>query len=142
MKTQWEHLVQPFFGYYLDRQGKRWLVHVGTLWMAVMLSMTGYVQNYYLLVTLAALAGLDTAVRELLAITAVIAIRSLSYTGLLAILPLYLKSKNISSIAGSHLLFIMLFIGALGELTGGFGGIPGLLMKNRPPARSKRLAAR
>ncbi|MDI6880156.1 MAG: MFS transporter, partial [Desulfitobacteriaceae bacterium] len=34
-------LTQPFFGYFMDRQGKRWLVYVGTLWMAIMLSLTG-----------------------------------------------------------------------------------------------------
>ncbi len=54
--------VQPIFGFFLDHQGKRWLVHVGTLWMAVMLSMTGLVHNnYILLVILAGLAGLGTA---------------------------------------------------------------------------------
>lgn len=206
--------IQPLFGYYLDKQGKRWLVHVGTLWMAVMLSLTGIVQSYELLVLLATLAGLGTAAfhpqastmvtvvagnrkavllsgfiafgnigfalspllltplfqnyglqasiytvipgilvailllvfaphndilanknapnlgdalrslqssaRELVAITAVIAIRALSYTGMLTILPLYFKTQNISSIAGSHLLFIMLFVGAIGGVLGGF----------------------
>ncbi len=205
--------VQPFFGYYLDRQGKRWLVHVGTLWMAVMLSLTGIVHNYILLVALAGLAGLGTAAfhpqastmvnvlsgdrkavllsafvafgnfgfalsplllvplfqnfglqatvvmvipgvfvavflyffaprdhalvgtspsisvvigslksarRELGALISVIAIRSLAYTGLLTILPLYFKSQNLSNIAGSHLLTIMLFSGAFGGILGGF----------------------
>src|SRR5665648_618164 len=54
-------LSQPVFGYYLDRQGKRWLVHVGTLWMATMLSLTGITQNYISIVILAGLAGLGTA---------------------------------------------------------------------------------
>jgi len=54
-------MAQPVFGYYLDRQGKRWLVYVGTLWMAFMLSMTGIVQDYTLLAILAGLAGLGTA---------------------------------------------------------------------------------
>lgn len=206
--------IQPLFGYYLDRQGKRWLVHVGTLWMAVMLSLTGLVESYSLLVLLATLAGLGTAAfhpqastmvtavsgnrkavllsgfiafgnmgfalspllltplfekfglhasiytvipgiivaillllfaphnnvlgnanapnlgdalrslrsaaRELVAITGVIALRALAYTGMLAILPLYFKSENISSIAGSQLLFIMLFVGAIGGVLGGF----------------------
>ncbi|MDA8226165.1 MAG: MFS transporter [Desulfitobacterium hafniense] len=206
--------VQPLFGYYLDRQGKRWLVYAGTLWMAVLLSLTGLVQNYALLVLLAAFAGLGTAAfhpqastmvtvisgdrkavllsgfiafgnigfalsplllvplferfglqatvytvipgifvailllffaprndvlgnamsptlgqaiqamrsaaKELLAITGVIALRALAYTGMLAILPLYFKSENISSIAGSQLLFIMLFVGAIGGVIGGF----------------------
>ena len=206
-------LVQPVFGYFMDRQGKRWLVYVGTLWMAVMLSLTGIVQNYWLLVTLAALGGLGTAAfhpqastmvnvlsgerkavllstfvafgnfgfalgplllvplfdiyglhatlitvfpgifvaillllfaprnntlsgtspamsvvlhslqsaaRELIAIISVIAIRSLAYTGMLTILPLYFKSQNLSNIAASHLLTIMLFSGAIGGILGGF----------------------
>lgn len=206
-------LIQPFFGYFLDRQGKRWLVHVGTLWMAIMLSLTGVVHNYVLLVTLAGLAGLGTAAfhpqastmvnvlsgdrkavllsvfvafgnfgfalgplllvplfqkyglsatpitvvpgiivavllfffaprnnvlsgnspalsvvfrslktasRELVAIVSVIAIRSLAYTGMLTMLPLYFKSQNLSNIAASHLLSIMLFSGAIGGVIGGF----------------------
>lgn len=206
-------LIQPLFGYFLDRQGKRWLVHVGTLWMAIMLSLTGLVHSYWLLVILAALAGLGTAAfhpqastmvnvlsgdrkavllsafvafgnfgfalsplllvplfqtyglqativtvfpgifvavflllfapqnhllfggtpalsvvirslksaaRELIAIVGVIAIRSLAYTGLLTILPLYFKSQNFSNIAASHLLTIMLFAGAFGGVLGGF----------------------
>ena len=206
-------LIQPMFGYFLDRQGKRWLVHVGTLWMAIMLSMTGLVENYWAIVVLAALAGLGTAAfhpqastmvnvlsgehkavmlstfvafgnvgfalgplllvplfeayglhataitvipgilvaillffyaprdnilsgavpdfsevlcslkaskKELVAIISVIAIRSLSYTGMLALLPLYFKSQNLSNVAASHLLTIMLFAGAMGGVVGGF----------------------
>jgi MFS transporter, FSR family, fosmidomycin resistance protein len=206
-------LVQPFFGYFLDRQGKRWLVHVGTLWMAVMLSLTGVVVSYALLVLLAALAGLGTAAfhpqastmvnilsghrkavllsafvafgnfgfalspliliplfqayglhatvvtvipgiivallllffaprdtiqggadtdfsavlrtlkssaPELSAIIGVIAIRSLAYFGMLTMLPLYFKEQNLSNIAGSHLVTIMLAAGAIGGVTGGF----------------------
>lgn len=206
-------LIQPVFGFYLDRQGKRWLVHVGTLWMAVMLSLTGYVENYALLVILSALAGLGTAAfhpqastmvnalsgdrkavllsafvafgnfgfafsplllvplfqayglhatiftvipgllvailllffapkdallkgehtpmnevlaslkaatKELTAIIGVIAIRSLAYMGMLTILPLYLHSLNISNVAASHLVTIMLAAGAIGGVTGGF----------------------
>lgn len=204
--------IQPLFGYFFDRQGKRWLVHVGTLWMAIMLSLTGLVHNYLLLVLLAGLAGLGTAAfhpqastmitvvsgdrkavllstfvafgnigfalsplllvplfqtyglhatiytvipgilvalllyffaprndvlggnaptlsevlhslqsarSELLAITGVIAIRSLAYTGLLTILPLYFQAQKLSSIASSHLVFIMLFSGAIGGILGG-----------------------
>jgi FSR family fosmidomycin resistance protein-like MFS transporter len=55
-------MTQPVFGYWMDRQGRRWLVYIGTLWMAVMLSLTGIAQNYLLLVILAALAGFGTAV--------------------------------------------------------------------------------
>lgn len=206
-------LIQPVFGYFLDRKGKRWLVHIGTLWMAVMLSLTGIIHNYWLIVILAALAGLGTAAfhpqastmvnilsgdhkavllsifvafgnfgfalgplllvplfqmyglqattitvipgmcvalllfffapridvvpakvpdvsqictslksaaRELLAIVGVIAIRSLAYTGLLTMLPLYFKSRNLSNVAGSHLVTIMLAAGAIGGILGGF----------------------
>lgn len=206
-------LVQPFFGYFLDRQGKRWLVYVGTLWMGIMLSLTGIVENYVVLVTLAALAGLGTAAfhpqastmvnvlsgdrkavllsgfvafgnfgfalgplllvplfqtyglhatlvtvvpgilvailllffaprsdvlagtapefpevmlslksaaKELIAIVGVIAVRSLAYTGMLTMLPLYFKSQNLSNIAGSHLVSIMLAAGAIGGIIGGF----------------------
>lgn len=204
-------LVQPLFGYFLDRQGKRWLVHVGTLWMATMLSLTGVVHNYRLMVVLAALAGLGTAAfhpqastmvnvlsgdrkavllsvfvafgnfgfalgplllvplfqtyglrasivtvipgifvalllfffaprdnvfvgaapafaevwcslksaaQELLAIIGVIAIRSLAYTGMLTMLPLYFKSENLSNIAASHLVALMLAEGAVGGVFG------------------------
>ncbi len=54
--------TQPFFGYLMDRQGKRWLAYIGTLWMSAMLSLTGLVHSYALLVLLAAAAGLGTAV--------------------------------------------------------------------------------
>jgi len=206
-------LIQPVFGFYLDRQGKRWLVHVGTLWMAVMLSLTGFVQSYALLVIISALAGLGTAAfhpqastmvnvlsgdrkavllsafvafgnfgfafsplllvplfqayglhstlvtvipgvivavlllffapkdallkgthtpmkkvaaslksasKELSAIIGVIAIRSLAYTAMLTLLPLYLASQNVSNVAASHLVTIMLAAGAIGGVTGGF----------------------
>ncbi|MDQ7094303.1 MFS transporter [Desulfosporosinus sp. PR] len=207
-------IIQPLIGYYLDRQGKRWFVYIGTLWMAIMLSLTGVVHgNYLLLVTLAALAGLGTAAfhpqastmvnilsgsykavllstfiafgnfgfalgplllvplfqtyglqatlvtvipgmlvsllllffaprinlssdnssdlasvvasvkfaaKELSAIVSVIAVRSLAYTGLLTMLPLYFQARNLSNIAASHLVTIMLATGAIGGITGGF----------------------
>jgi len=205
--------TQPLFGYFMDRQGKRWLAYIGTLWMATMLSLTGLVHNYFLLVVLAALAGLGTAVfhpqasamvnvlsmdrkavilsvfvafgnfgfalgplllvplfqayglkatvvtiipgiivalllfffsprdqvskstpptlgivfktlkasaKELIAIVGVIAVRSLAYTGLLTILPLYFKYKSLSNIQASHLVTIMLAAGAIGGVIGGF----------------------
>ncbi|HML38081.1 MAG TPA: MFS transporter, partial [Bacillota bacterium] len=191
----------------------RWLAYVGTLWMAVMLGLTGLVHSYLMLVVLAASAGLGTAVfhpqassmvntlgmdrkaavlsvfsalgnfgyalapllliplfeafglkatvvtiipgaimalllflfspkdqaaadtppaaadvfhtlrksaRQLASIVGVIAVRSLAYTGLLTILPLYFKHKSLSNIQASHLLTIMLFAGAVGGIIGGF----------------------
>jgi FSR family fosmidomycin resistance protein-like MFS transporter len=66
------------------------------------------------------LSSLRSAARELVAIVIVIAIRSLAYTGMLTILPLYFKSENLSNIAASHLVTIMLFAGAIGGILGGF----------------------
>jgi FSR family fosmidomycin resistance protein-like MFS transporter len=39
---------------------------------------------------------------------------------MLTILPLYFKSQNLSNIAASHLVTIMLFAGAIGGILGGF----------------------
>ena len=206
-------LVQPIFGYLVDNTGRRWLVHVGTLWMAVMLSLTGVVGNYWLLVVLASLAGMGTAAfhpqassmmnvlsgkykavifsifvafgnigfalsplilvpifqayglkatpftvlpgvvvaillfffaprievstkarlslrdvwlpiraaaRDLSALVAVIAVRSLAYAGLLTMLPLYFAERKMASIAASHLVTLMLSAGAAGGILGGF----------------------
>ncbi len=204
--------TQPFFGYFMDRQGKRWLAYFGTFWMSTMLSLTGFAPNYYVLVLLASLAGLGTAVfhpqastmvnilskerkavmlsvfvafgnfgfalgplllvplfevfglkatsvtiipgiivaillfffspkdqiasktpptlnavfhslrasgKELGAIVSVIAVRSLAYTGLLTMLPLYFKYESYSNIQASHFVTIMLASGAIGGILGG-----------------------
>ena len=72
----------------------------------------------------AARAGLWESLRptapELLKVVLVVAIRSLAYFGLVTFLPLYLRHENISPLAGSRLLFLMLFTGALGGLLGGY----------------------
>jgi MFS transporter, FSR family, fosmidomycin resistance protein len=57
---------------------------------------------------------------ELAKIMAVVSCRSLAYFGLVAFLPLYLRERNISLLAGSRFLFIMLFAGAMGGLAGGY----------------------
>lgn len=54
-------LVQPFFGYLVDQKGQRWLVFAGTLWMAVLLGLTGFISDYWLLFIVATLAGLGTS---------------------------------------------------------------------------------
>jgi len=54
-------IAQPIFGYLIDQKGQRWFVHVGTLWMAVLLSMTGYISSVALLMLIAAAAGMGTA---------------------------------------------------------------------------------
>ena len=186
------------------------MVYVGTIWMAVLLSLIGMTSNYYLLLVLAALAGLGTAAFhpqaaakvsavsgarkgffqsifiaggnvgwaltplmviplikaygmeitpvfavpgmlvaillwftaprisavkktgsgplmpvsltswfELVKVVLIVACRSLTYFGLIAFLPLYLQTQNISIVASSHFLFIMLFAGAIGGVFGG-----------------------
>ena len=206
-------LVQPVFGYLVDQKNQRWLVFVGTIWMAVILSLTGLTVNYGLLLVMAAAAGIGTAafhpqassmvsavsgnrkgfimsafvasgnvgwavaplvlvplfaiygtrgstfmvipgivaaiflyifaprgdkkainkktvgeiissmrpaLRELNKLMVVVALRSLVYTGLITMLPLYFKAESMDSGKGSHLLFLMLFAGAAGGLAGGF----------------------
>ena len=54
-------LLQPVFGYMVDKKNQRWMVYVGTVWMAVLMSLLGVIQNYGLLLAVAALAGLGTA---------------------------------------------------------------------------------
>ena len=54
-------ILQPIFGYWVDHKNQRWMVYVGTIWMAVLVSMIGIVDNYIALVVLAALSGLGTA---------------------------------------------------------------------------------
>ncbi|HEY3425518.1 MAG TPA: MFS transporter [Negativicutes bacterium] len=52
---------QPVFGYLVDQQNQRWMVYVGTLWTAVLISLIGVVEAYPFLIILAALSGLGTA---------------------------------------------------------------------------------
>lgn len=54
-------ISQPIFGYLIDQKGQRWMVYVGTLWMAVLLGFTGFISNTVLLIIVAAAAGMGTA---------------------------------------------------------------------------------
>jgi FSR family fosmidomycin resistance protein-like MFS transporter len=54
-------LLQPVSGYLVDQKNQRWLVYAGTLWMALLLSLLGVIENYPLLVLIVTLAGLGTA---------------------------------------------------------------------------------
>ena len=54
-------LLQPVTGYLVDQKNQRWPVYLGTLWMAVLLSLVGLVTNYPLLFLTVALAGIGTA---------------------------------------------------------------------------------
>lgn len=206
-------LAQPLFGYLVDQKNQRWLVFAGTIWMAGVLSLTGLTTDYWLLLTMATLAGLGTAafhpqasamissvsgnrkglimsafvasgnvgwavapvvliplftyygtkgtvimivpgvlaalflyifaprnnsphvpkkslskiihsmkpaMGELSKIMTVVALRSLAYTGLITMLPLYFKAEKVDAGKTGALLFLMLFAGAIGGLIGGF----------------------
>jgi FSR family fosmidomycin resistance protein-like MFS transporter len=54
-------LLQPVSGYMVDQKNQRWMVYLGTFWMAVLLSLVGVLKSYPLLVVVVALAGLGTA---------------------------------------------------------------------------------
>ena len=54
-------LLQPVTGYLVDQKNQRWPVYMGTLWMAVLLSLVGLVRNYPLLFLTVAMAGIGTA---------------------------------------------------------------------------------
>ena len=65
-------------------------------------------------------AALRKAARELSVILGVISLRSVAYTGLLALLPLYFHAHKVSNLSGSRMMTLMLFTGAIGGVTGGF----------------------
>ncbi len=52
---------QPIFGYIVDLKNKRWLVYVGTLWMAIFLGLFGLINIYVVLFIVTVLAGFGTA---------------------------------------------------------------------------------
>ena len=62
-------IVQPLFGYYADKHGRRWLVAVSTAWVAFFMSLIGLVSylglnlsgSYAVLITLIAVAGFGSA---------------------------------------------------------------------------------
>lgn len=68
----------------------------------------------------AVLSSLRASAGELSAILGVISLRAVAYTGMLAMLPLYFKAEGISNLVASRMLTLMLFVGAVGGVTGGF----------------------
>jgi FSR family fosmidomycin resistance protein-like MFS transporter len=53
-------LSQPLFGWLADRIGTRWLSGLSVLWMALAFATLGWIDDYWLLVSAAALAGLGS----------------------------------------------------------------------------------
>ncbi|NPV89285.1 MAG: MFS transporter [Firmicutes bacterium] len=54
-------LIQPLAGYLVDQKNQRWMVYVGTLWMSILLSLAGLIENYLVFLVVVMLAGLGTA---------------------------------------------------------------------------------
>jgi MFS transporter, FSR family, fosmidomycin resistance protein len=54
-------LLQPVFGYLVDRKNQHWMVYTGTLWMAALLGLVGVFKGYIPLIFIVTLAGLGTA---------------------------------------------------------------------------------
>jgi FSR family fosmidomycin resistance protein-like MFS transporter len=62
-------IVQPVFGYYADKRGRRWLVALSTAWVAFFMSLIGVVSclgldgsnSYAVLLALIAVAGFGNA---------------------------------------------------------------------------------
>ena len=53
--------AQPIIGYIVDKKGKPWLLIVSLLWISFWMSITGIITNYYLLVVIAGLGALASA---------------------------------------------------------------------------------
>ena len=64
--------------------------------------------------------ALRPAWKELSKLVLIIAVRTLTYSGLVAFLPLYLQQQGMSLSVCSHLLFILLLSGAAGGIAGGY----------------------
>ncbi|MDI3280934.1 MAG: MFS transporter [Bacillota bacterium] len=54
-------LLQPLFGWLVDRTGWQWLLPLSAAWIAVLMSTVGLVKDYRLLILLVGLAGLGSA---------------------------------------------------------------------------------
>ena len=59
--TSFGSFAQPFVGSFVDRHGKPYLLIWSVIWIAFWMSIAGLVQNYYLLLGVAALGALASA---------------------------------------------------------------------------------
>lgn len=53
--------AQPFIGYFVDKRGKPWLLTLSLIWIAVWMSLSGIITNYYLLVFVVGIGALASA---------------------------------------------------------------------------------
>lgn len=54
-------VVQPIFGYYADRISKPWFILIGPLLSGLGLALTGWLDNFYLILAAVAMSGLGVA---------------------------------------------------------------------------------
>jgi len=55
-------LFQPIVGYLLDKVGKSVYLIIGTVWISFMMSITGLITNYYLLIVIVGLASIASSI--------------------------------------------------------------------------------
>lgn len=55
-------LLQPVVGYMLDKVGKSSYLIIGVLWISIGMSVTGLITNYYLLIAVAGLSAIASAI--------------------------------------------------------------------------------
>jgi len=115
-------IAQPIFGYLVDQKNQGWVIMVGTLWMSILLGITGFVTNYSLLFLLTAAAGLGTAAFHPQASAT---IGQLSNTNKGFILAAFVAMGNIGA-ALSPVIFLNLF-NSFGIHSTGFAVIPGII---------------
>lgn len=53
--------VQPIIGYFVDKKGEPWLLIISLLWIAFWMSISGIVNNYYLLIVFTGMGALASA---------------------------------------------------------------------------------
>ena len=70
--------------------------------------------------TIPLMEALRPAFRELSKLVLIIAIRTVTFSGIVAFLPLYMQQRGVSLTASAQLLFILLLSGAAGGIAGGY----------------------
>jgi len=55
-------LLQPIMGYFLDKVGKSGYLIIGIIWISFMMSITGLITNFYLLIIIAGLASVASSI--------------------------------------------------------------------------------
>ena len=64
--------AQPLFGYYVDKKGRPILLIYAIIWIGVLMTITGYITNYYLLLVVAGLGAIASSLYHPLGSTIVV----------------------------------------------------------------------